>query len=353
MPANLTAQYKKAEERYKAAETDEERLDALEEMLREIPKHKGTEHLQADLKKRRSKLKTAIEGGSKKSGGVKHVDVFHVPKSGAGQVALVGMPNAGKSAILAALTNAPVHVAEFPFSTDKPVPGMAKFEDVQIQLVDAPPITADFAPPGLVNTYRNADMLAIVIDLAGAALEQMEVCTAYLDSHTLILDEAAPDDARRGPTPSPFRGTPPSQGERYWDRAAHLGRKTFVIASKADIAPAGTLETLKELTDRPLEYIEISSETGQGLDELLKRMFEMLDVVRIYAKKPGQEPDMTDPFTLKRGSNVYDLAYYIHRELADKLKIARAWNSPNIHDGQNVPREHVLSDKEIIELHFG
>lgn len=327
MPANLTQQYLKAEQRYKAAATDEERLDALEEMLREIPKHKGTEHLQADLKKRRSKLKAAMEGGGKK-GGAKHVDVFHVPKSGAGQVALVGMPNAGKSAILAFLTNAPVHVADFPFATDKPMPGMAKFEDVQIQLVDAPPITADFAPPGLVSTYRNADLLAIVIDLAGAVLEQMEVCTAYLDSHSLILDELTPDDTR-------------------------LGRKTFVIATKSDIAPEGTLEILKELTERKFEYIEVSSETGQGMETLLGRIYELLDVVRVYAKKPGQGPDMTDPFTLKRGSNVHDLAYHIHRELADKLKNARAWNSPNAHDGQNVPREHVLSDKEVIELHFG
>ena len=329
MPANLTAQYKKAEERYKAAGTDEDKLTALEEMLREIPKHKGTEHLQGDLKKRRSKLKAAIEGGVKK-GGIKHVDVFHVPKSGAGQVALVGMPNCGKSAILAVLTHAHVHVAGYPFSTDKPVPGMALFEDVSIQLVDVPPITADFAPAGLVNTYRAADMLAIVIDLAGAVLEQMEVCTACLDSHKLILDEGQEDPAIR-----------------------HLGRKTFVIATKADIAPEGTLETLKELTDRPFEYIEISSETKAGLDVLMKRLFEMLDVVRVYAKKPHAEPDMKEPFTLKRGSDVHDLAYHIHRELAKKLKTARAWNSPNIHDGQNVPREHILSDKEIIELHFG
>ncbi len=326
MPANLTQQYKKAEQRYKLAGTDAERLDALEEMLREIPKHKGTEHLQADLKKRRSKLKATIEVGGKKSSGVKHVDVFHIPKSGAGQVALIGMPNAGKSAILAALTGAHVHVADYPFTTDKPAPGMAQYEDVHIQLVDAPPITADYAPPGLVNTYRSADILAIVIDLAGEVLQQMEVCTAYLDSHTLILDETANNP---------------------------LARKTFVIATKADIAPDGTLETLKELTERPFEYIEISSETQTGLDGLLRRIFEMLDIVRVYAKKPGKPADMTDPFTLKRGSNVHDLAYHIHRELADKLKTARAWNSPNIHDGQNVPREHVLSDKEIIELHFG
>ncbi|OQY07845.1 MAG: hypothetical protein B6I25_00830 [Planctomycetales bacterium 4572_13] len=328
MPANLTQQYKKAEQRYKAAGTDAERLDALEEMLREIPKHKGTEHLQADLKKRRSKLKAAIEGGGKKSGGGGHVDVFHIPKSGAGQVALVGMPNAGKSAILAALTHAHVLVADYPFTTDKPAPGMAQYEDVHIQLVDAPPITADYAPPGLVNTCRSADMLGIVIDLAGEVLEQMEVCTAYLDSHKLILDDT--DEASQ-----------------------RLARKTFVIATKADIAPAGTLETLKELTERPFEYIEISSETGQGLDELRRRIFEMLDVIRIYAKKPHKPADMIDPFTLKRGSDVHDMAYHIHRELADKLKTARAWNSPNIHDGQSVPREHILSDKEIIELHFG
>jgi len=339
MPANLTQQYLKAEQRYKAASTDEERLDALEEMLREIPKHKGTEHLQADLKKRRSKLKAAIEGGSKKGGATKHVDVFHVPRSGAGQIALVGMPNAGKSAIVAALTHAHVHVADYPFTTDKPAPGMALYEDVQIQLVDAPPITADFAPAGLVNTYRSADMLAIVIDLAGEVLEQMEVCTAYLDAHTLILDESAPDDVHHGQT--------------ELDRATQLARKTFVIATKADVAPEGTLETLKELTDRPLEYIEVSAETGQGLDGLMQRIYEMLDVVRVYAKKPGKPADMTDPFTLKRGSNVHDLAYHIHRELADKLKTAKAWNSPNAYDGQNVPREHVLADKEIIELHFG
>lgn len=335
MPANLTAQYKKAEERYKAAATDTEKLTALEEMLREIPKHKGTEHLQADLKKRLSRLRGEMESGSSK-GGAKHVDVFHVPKNGAGQVALVGMPNSGKSAILAALTKAPVHVADFPFATDKPVPGMALYEDVPIQLVDAPPITSDFAPPGLVNTYRSADLLAIVIDLAGEVLEQMEVCTTYLDSHKLILWHGLAARENHGQ-----------------DGRATLGRKIFVIATKADLAPAGTLETLKELTERAFEYIEISSETHAGLDVLMRRIFEMLDVVRVYAKKPHEEADMTAPFTLRRGSNVLDLATLVHRELAEKLKTARAWNSPNVHDGQNIPREHALSDKEIIELHFG
>lgn len=330
MPANLTPDYKKADEKFRAAATDPERLIALEEMLRTIPKHKGTESMQADLKRRISKLKEVVETGGKK-GGPKHVDVFHVPRGGAGQVVLIGMPNVGKSAILAALTHAPVNVTDYPFATEKPVPGMMLFEDVPIQLVDTPPITAEYAAPGFVNTCRGADLLAIMVDLSGDVLEQMDVCTRYLDEHRLILNPALdPDDV-----------------ENY------LARTTFVIATKADIAPAGTLDTLKELAERPFEYIEISTTTRQGLDVMARRIFEMLDVVRIYAKKPGQPADMKDPFTLPKGSNVHDLATLIHRQLADTLKTARAWGVPGVHDGQNVPRDHVLTDKEIVELHFG
>ena len=330
MPANLTPEYRKAEAEFRAAASDTERLAALEAMLRAIPKHKGTESMQSDLKRRISKLKDEVKSAGKK-GGARHVDVFHVPPGGAGQVVLVGMPNAGKSAILEALTKAPVNVAEYPFATDKPVPGMMLFEDVQIQLVDTPPITAEYAAPGFVNTCRGADLLAMVIDLAGEVLEQMEVCTRYLDSHRLILDPSVDAD----------------------DAVHYLARPTFVLATKADIAPPGTLETLQELTERPFEYIAVSATTGQGLDVFARRAFEMLDVVRIYAKKPGREPDMADPFTLPRGSNVHDLATLIHRQLAESLKSARAWNAAGIHDGQNVPRDHILTDKEIVELHFG
>ncbi len=330
MPANLTPEYKKAEEQYKAAATEEERLLALEEMLRTIPKHKGTEHMQADIKRRISKLRETLESRSKKGGG-KHTDLFHIPKSGVGQVVLLGTPNAGKSSILAALTNAPVTVADYPFSTEKPVPGMAAFEDIQIQLVDTPPITADYAAPGQVNLYRHTDLIAIVIDLSADVLEQMDICLRYLDAHRLILDQNTP---------------------AFTESGSPLGRKTFVIAGKADLAPAGTFQALKELTERPFEFIEISTRTRYNLDFFLRRIFEMLDVVRIYAKKPGHEPDFKDPFTLPRGSTVIDLAYKIHRDLAEQLKYARGWNAPHIHDGQNVPRYHLLSDKEIIELHF-
>jgi uncharacterized protein len=323
MPANLTPQYKKVEEQFRAAVTDEERVLLLEEMLRIIPKHKGTEHLQAEIKRKLSHLKdTAV---AKKSHG-KSVDIFHVVRGGAGQIALIGLPNSGKSSIVQTLTNARVQVADFPFSTHAPVPGMAHYEDIQIQLVDMPPITADFVTPGQVNTYRNCDLIGVVIDLSADVLEQMEICLKFLESHSLLATT-----------------------EQESDR---LHKQTFVIGTKADIAPDGTLATLKEITNRPFEYIDISVKTAYNLDKFVSLCFNLLKIIRIYAKPPGKPPDMKEPFTLPIGSTVIDLAVHIHRELADKLKTARAWGTA-VYDGQSVQRSHVLHDKDIIELHFG
>ena len=183
MPANLTPIYLKAEQWFKTATTNEEKLLALEKMLQIIPKHKGTEKLQAELKKKISHFKEAAT--QKKAGA--HADIFHVPKGGAGQVALLGTPNTGKSSIVAAMTNAKVNVASFPFSTNAPVPGMVEFEDVKIQLVDMPPITEELVTPGQVGTYRNCDIIAIVIDLSSDVDEQLKVCLDFLESRNLLI----------------------------------------------------------------------------------------------------------------------------------------------------------------------
>jgi hypothetical protein len=323
MPANLTPQYKKVEEQFRAATTDEERIVLLEEMLRIIPKHKGTEHIQAELKRKLSHLKDA--GTAKKSHG-KTVDIFHVVRGGAGQVALIGTPNSGKSSILDALTNAKVVVADFPFSTHAPIPGMAHYEDVPIQLVDMPPITADFVTPGQVNTYRNCDLIAIVIDLSADILEQMEIVLKFLESHELLATTE--------------------------QQADPLHKQAFVIGTKADLAPEGALAMLKEITNRPFEYVDISVKTAYNLDKLVLLCFSLLKIIRIYAKPPGKPVDMKDPFTLPIGSTVIDLATHIHRELAEKLKTARAWGA-DVYDGQSVHRTHILHDKDIVELHFG
>lgn len=328
MPANLTPEFQKAQEWFRNASTDAEKILALEEMLRTIPKHKGTEHMQADIKRRLSKLRAAAESGKKKGG--KHVDVFHVPRSGAGQVALIGVPNSGKSSIVGALSNAKVNIADYPFATSVPVPGMIQFEDVPIQLVDAPPVTADYAAPGQVGTYRGADLIGIVIDLSADVSEQWKIILDYLESHRLLLDESTSEPDANGNT---------------------LGRKAFVICTKSDSAPDGAFEKLKRICDRNFEFVMISTVTGEGLNEFAAKVFELLDIIRVYAKKPGKEPDMKEPFTMPRGSTVKDLSREIHRELAEKLKSARCWGE-DVHNGQNVHRTYELKDKDIIELHF-
>jgi len=327
MPANLTPEYIKADKWFRSATTNEEKILALEQMLRVIPKHKGTEHMRADLRKKLSRLKDV--GAQPKKGG-KHVDIFHVPSSGSGQVVLIGTPNCGKSSIVGALTKAKVHIADFPFSTGAPVPGMAKHEDVPIELVDMPPITADYSEPGQVGAYRNCDLIALVIDLSDDVAEQMGVCLDFLESRSLLAGGKTPARDEQGNA---------------------LGKKAFCICTKSDIARTDALDMLKELCDYPFEFVEVSVETGAGVAELMRKIFDLLEIIRVYAKPPGKPADMTDPFTLPIGSTVMDLAREIHRQLADNLKSARIWGT-GVHDGQNTQRTHVLNDKDIVELHF-
>jgi hypothetical protein len=289
-------------------------------MMRVIPKHKGTDHMRAELRRKYSALKESAEKRKKASHGP---DPFHIPKSGAGQVVLLGLPNSGKSAIVAAMTHAKTHVADFPFTTSIPIPGIAQFEDIQIEIVDMPPITAEFAAPGIVNTLRNCDLIGVCIDLSGNIEEQIKVCFNFLESKRLLLDE----------------------GENA------LGRKCFIIATKQDLVLPEKIDCLKKQLAKPFEIAAISIKDKASLDKMLAGFFKLLDIVRVYAKKPGREPDMKEPFVLPKGSMVSDLAGLIHRELVEKLKSARCWGS-GVHSGQNVHRTHILCDKDIIELHF-
>jgi ribosome-interacting GTPase 1 len=326
MPANLTPEYYKADQWYREATTPDEKILAIERMLAVMPKHKGTDHLKADLRRKLSKLK---EAPAKKGKG-KRVDIFHIQRSGVGQIVLLGVPNSGKSSIVAALTNAKVNTAGFPFATMAPVPGMVQFEDVQIQLVDMPPITADYIAPGQVGTYRNCDLIAIVIDLSAKIKEQIDICLDFLESRSLLIGAETPSVDRQGNV---------------------LGKRAFCICTKSDIAKPGVIEVLKESCRHPFEFVEISTKTDAGLDKLPENLFRLLNIIRIYAKPPGKKPDMDDPFTLPAGSTVMDMATAIHRELTDKLKFARIWGT-GVYNGQTVQKNHILNDKDIIELHF-
>ena len=327
MPANLTPEYFKADKWFREATAPDEKILALEQMLRVIPKHKGTEHMRAELRRKLSKFR---EAPVKKGGGGKHVDVFHIPRSGAGQIVLLGTPNSGKSAIVGALTNAKVNVAEFPFATGAPVPGMVKYEDIQIQLVDMPPVTADYVAPGQVGTYRHSDLIGIVIDLSGNIEEQMQVCMDFLESRKLLIDDQVAGQDQQGNV---------------------MGKMAFCICTKSDIAKPGAMDKLKQICERPFEFLETSVEDSERVNELAARLFQLLNIIRIYSKPPGKKADMTDPFTLPVGSTVMDLAKAIHRQLAEKLKSARIWGT-GVHPGQKVQRTHILNDRDIIELHF-
>jgi hypothetical protein len=328
MPANLTPQYRAAEERYRAATEPEEKLAALREMLAIIPKHKGTEKLQADLKQRIAKLTHQREV----HGGAKRTTFDHVPREGAGQVALIGPPNAGKSSLLAALTRAEPAIAAYPFTTQVPQPGMMPFEDVMIQLVDTPAIAAEHTPPWLPGLVRSADLALLVVDLtAPALLEQVDFALARLAQSRVHL--VAP-----GATASSE------------DHAVTFVR-AILAGNRSELPDAEVGKALlAELLAGQLPIRSISAVERSGLEDLRHEIFALLDVIRVYAKEPGKPADRERPFVLKRGATVADFAVTIHRDLASQLRFARVWGRQTF-DGQTVHRDHPLADGDVLELH--
>jgi ribosome-interacting GTPase 1 len=330
MPANLTAQYKAAEERYRKASVHDEKLDALREMLALLPKHKGTEKLQGDLRKRIAKLED--EGEHVAKSGHRGPDPGHVPKEGAGQWALVGPPNAGKSALLAALTHAHPEIAEYPFTTRVPQPGMTAVEDVQVQLVDTPAVAREHGESWLPNLVRNADGALAVLDVTADDPE---------DGWGAVVEVL--ERARVWP-----RGRAPPAGAS----PLLVERPLLVLANKSDLDPDGTFAALvREVVWPEPPFLQVSAVRGDGLDALRPRLFAELARIRVYTKEPGHKPDLTRPFVLPRGAKVEDLAALVHGDLSARLKFARIWGEHARFDGQQVDRHHALDDRDVVELH--
>jgi ribosome-interacting GTPase 1 len=330
MAVNLPPQYHDAEARYKKAQTPEDKLVALKEMWVILPKHKASEKVQAELKTKISALTDQIEHARtapKKAA----PGTFTFPRQGAGQVVFLGPPNAGKSSLLAKLTKATPAVAPYPFTTREPVPGMMDYEDVRVQLIDLPPVTADHYEAFITDVTRAADAALLFLDLADddgptatlAALERLRL-------------------ARRELVPP---GSPPPD-----DPAVHA-LPTLIVANKCDEEAAELrLELAREVLGSRFPLRVVSAVNGDGLDELRQAIYGILGVMRIYTKQPGKPPDMTSPFTPSIGSTVAELAAKVHRDLEETVKSARVWGSA-VHDGQTVGREHVLYDKDVVELH--
>ena len=315
MPANLPPQYFEAEKRYRSAKDNDDKIAALEEMMAIMPKHKGTDHLKADLRRKIAKL---TQDSERKSATQRASMV--IEKEGAAQVIVIGLPNAGKSQLMASVTGASPVVAEYPFTTHSASPGMMEFENIKIQLVDTPPLTPQFIEPWLPNTIRRADGLLVVVDLTDNPLKQMEAIVTQLEGKRIELGQ---DKTR-----------------------------TLVVANKIEMPGAAeSYRALQVHYEGHLPLVGISALEHTGLEELRRRIYQMLDIIRVYTKTPGNKPDLTDPIILERGSTLADAAAEVHKDFAYKLKYARIWGSGK-HDGIMAKRDHILQDGDIIELHL-
>ncbi|MGZ8212511.1 MAG: GTPase [Burkholderiales bacterium] len=333
MPANLSPEYKAAEAAYRKARDPRERLDLLREMLRTMPKHKGTDHLQADIKRRIKELSEELEAPTR-GGAARHGPAIVIRPEGAAQIALIGPPNAGKSSLHVRLTGSHAHVAPYPFTTQFPEPGMMPYEDVHFELLDLPAIAPEHPVPWIAATLQTVDAAFLVIDLGDpACVEQAQAVHKILSEKRVTL-------------------TPTWEGGDGEGDAFALRIRTLLLANKADaIQDIETeLETFRELTAFTYPAFCVSAETGEGLAELGAWLFKALGVVRVYTKAPGHPPDKTRPFTLRRGQTVGDVARLVHKDVAGALRYARVWGHSGF-EGQQVGRDHAVADGDIVELH--
>jgi hypothetical protein len=345
MPANLSPEYRAAAEAYRRARDPQEKLDHLREMLSVIPKHKGTDHLQADLKHRIKELDEELAGP--KRGGARSGPALVVRPEGAAQVALVGPPNGGKSLLHSRLTGSGAKTGPYPHTTQFPEPGMLRWEDVLFQLVDLPAMSAEHPLPWLGSTLQSADACLLVIDLADPeCLQHVASVQAMLVERRVSLVTAWPADAQAERAVLPINA---GDGDVF-----DLRLPTLLLANKADLLehPQTDLEALAELEEPHFPTLLVSAETGQGLGALGKWLWHSFGLVRVYTKAPGKPALHDRPFTLRHGEQtVGDVARLVHRDMAQTLKYARVWGTSVAADGQHVGRDHVLADKDVVELH--
>lgn len=327
MPTNLPPEYYEVDERYRAAKSPEEKIPLLEELISTVPKHKGTDKLRADLRRRLSKLKSTADTRKKVS---RHVSPFHIDKEGAGQVVLIGPANVGKSALVNALTNATPEVSPAPYSTWQPTPGMMLVENVQVQLIDTPPLTQEYVEPDFFDLIKRADLILLVLDLQTYPVQQLQETIAVLEEHRIL--------------PQHWRN-------RYPEQRGLTFRPLLVLANKGDDESADEVfELFLELLEEDWPLLLISATTGRHLEQLKRMVFDQLGVIRVYSKAPGKkQPDLTAPFTLQKGATVEEFAGKVHQDFLKNLKSARIWGSSDF-DGQMVSRDYVLHDGDVVEL---
>jgi small GTP-binding protein len=329
MPANLPPQYKEVEATLKTAKTPEEKIAIYEKLLAMIPKHKGTEKIQAMHKTKIAKLKVQLQ---KKPQTAKHGYGFHIERTGAGQVVLVGPPNSGKSSLIKSLTNAEPDIGDYPFTTHTPAPAMMKYENIQIQLIDTPPITLDYMETWHSELIKSSDGIVLILDASSEDSPfDLEVIKERLSERNVKM--------------VPEKMDIPPEKKQHWKR-------TIMVANKKDKTYSEEiLDLIKETVGKEFSVLAVSAQENININLLKQRIFQYLQILRVYSKLPGKKADQDDPFVFKCGSTLMDMARSVHKDFAENLKFARIWGKGK-YQGQKVNREYVLQDEDIIELHI-
>lgn len=298
MPINAGPEYFEAEKRYLKAEGLENKIKCLEDLIRVAPKHKSSENLLAELKTRLRKFREKQEKGKKVGRGKKGIR-----KEGY-QVVLVGKTNSGKSLLLNNLTNAHSRVSENNFTTKDPELGTMNYEGVKAQIVDLPSIRSKDFDHNIVNT---ADCLLLVIE----ELNDLNEVEKSLDK---------------------------SRG------------KFIIVINKIDNLSDNERRKLEErCKSKRLNYILVSAEKGIGIDELKKKIFLFMEVIRVFTKEPGKKKN-NDPVTLKKGATVKDVAETIYKGFSMKVKETRLTGPSGKFSNQRVGMKHKLKDMDIVEF---
>ena len=328
MPTNLPPEYFEADRKFREAESTSTKISALEELIATVPKHKGTDKLRAELRRKLSKLKSYQQ---KKKGAGKHESEYHIEKEGAGRVSIIGTPNVGKSSLLAALTHATPKINDSPFTTWVPLPGMMIIEDIQVQLIDTPPLNEEHMEPEYFDILKSSNLILLVVDLQTTPFKQLEDALAILKEHKI----------------APLQ----KQNQHLEEKKFNFVPFIVVVNKNDDDKFDEDFEVFDELLESDLPLVPISAINKRNLKKLSELVFEKLEMMRIYSKRPGHEPDLSNPFVLKKGSNVEEFAQKVHHDFYKNLKSARIWGT-GVYDGQMVGRDHILHDKDVVQLHL-
>jgi len=291
MPINAGPEYYVAEKRYLEAKTRKEKIQTLEEMIKKLPKHKGTSNVLAQLKKRLAKLKSqkSVKSSVKPS--------FMIRKLGAGQVCILGLTNSGKSSLLKTLTGVEVEIADYPYTTKKPKVAMMSFGGIQIQLVEIP---STFDSESLSLLYT-CDEILVLFDVTEDLDKQKETLEKILKERKL------------------------------------MNKKILYVINKSDLKDVDT------------KYMKVSTKDKVGLNELKDKIWSNLDLIRVYTKSPGK-PKIIPPITLTKDSTVRDVAKAVHKDFIENFKFARIFNDSKF-SGISVGLDYKLNDLDVVEIH--